>query len=139
MNELPVEWVIAGAGLLSFGMLTCAVLALCLLVTVRRLRRDCDTSRRRFQVLRKAVLELGHHQQTSGQQLQGLNRQIEVIRQQQQELETRDVSGAAYSHASRLVEMGAGSRDLVANCGLSEAEARLISLMHPSAAGREVA
>lgn len=59
-----------------------------------------------------------------------LNHRLTVLSQRQQELENRDSDQAAYSQAGRMVELGAGSEDLVESCGLSEAEARLLSMMY---------
>jgi hypothetical protein len=140
MNELPVEWILGGAALLALGLVLCAGTLVAVLVSLRRLRRDRDVGQRQLAVMKKALLELGRHQQKTGrnlqrfqsghrQQLQALTQRIELTRRQQQELELRDPGNVTYSHASRLVEMGAGSEDLVANCGLSEAEARLIAMM----------
>lgn len=140
MNEIPVEWIVGGAALLALGLVLCAGTLVAMLVSLRRLRRDRDTGQRQLAAMKKAVLELGRHQQKTGkslqrvesghqQQLQSMARRIDLTRRQQQELEMRDIGNVTYTHASRLVEMGADSDDLVANCGLSQAEARLISMM----------
>lgn len=136
MNELPVEWILGGAAVLALGLVLCAGILVAMLVSLRRLRRDRDTGQRQLAAMKKALLELGRHQRKTGRSLQRiasgqqqLNRRVEVTRRQQQELEMRDIGNVTYSHASRLVEMGADCEDLVTNCGLSQAEARLISMM----------
>lgn len=140
MNEIPVEWILGGAAFLAFILLSCTVMMLTILVSLRRLRRDRDLNQQQLAVMKKALLELGRHQKKTGrnlqrvhtghqQQLQSLSQRLDQTRRQQQELELRDIGNVTYSHASRLVQMGAGSDDLVANCGLSEAEARLIAMM----------
>lgn len=136
MNELPVEWILGGAALLALGLVLCAATLVAMLVSLRRLSRDRDAGQRQLAALKKALLELGRHQQKTGKSLQRvesghqqLSRRMDLTRRQQQELEMRDIGNVTYSHASRLVEMGADSDDLVANCGLSQAEARLISMM----------
>lgn len=139
MNTLPMEWLLAGAAALAGGLLVCAV---ALLVLGLRLRRERLRGQRQSAALKKALKELARHQRQTAQGLQrlgtthdrelrGLARKVEITRRQQQDLETRDLGAATWSQASRLVEMGAGSQDLVNNCGLSEAEARLVALMKP--------
>ncbi len=138
MNELPVEWVLGAAGALTLGLLVCAVT---MLSTLRQLRADRERNQRQQAMLKKALLELGRHQQKTGRhlqrlqnahqrQLRALDQRLERTSRQQQDLELRDPGNVTYAHASRLVEMGAASEDLVDRCGLSQAEARLISMMH---------
>ncbi|MGM0632450.1 MAG: DUF2802 domain-containing protein [Pseudomonadota bacterium] len=141
MNELPVEWVLGAAGALTLGLLACAATMLSMLGTLRQLRADRDRNHRQQAMLKKALLELGRHQQKTGRhlqrlqnghqrQLRALDQRLERTSRQQQDLELRDPGNVTYAHASRLVEMGAASEDLVDRCGLSQAEARLISMMH---------
>lgn len=49
--------------------------------------------------------------------------------QRQQDLENKDAGSLTYEQASKLIQMGAAPEDLVKTCGLSQAEARLVSLM----------
>ncbi len=65
-----------------------------------------------------------------GKRVQTLQQRVEVTAQRQEELEYKDVGDVAISHASKLVQMGANSEELVSTCGLSRAEASLLSLMH---------
>lgn len=54
----------------------------------------------------------------------------------QQDMESKEGSGLTYAQASKLVRMGADTDDLVRSCGLSEAEAKLVSLMAARGVGR---
>ncbi len=65
-----------------------------------------------------------------GKRVQTLQQRVEVTAQRQEELEYKDVGDVAISHASKLGQMGANSEELVSTCGLSRAEASLLSLMH---------
>lgn len=69
-----------------------------------------------------AMVKLGTAQQTMEQRL------VQVLRQQQVR-EPRDARSMTYNQANRLIRMGADADDLVRSCGLSQAEARLVSLV----------
>lgn len=69
-----------------------------------------------------AMVKLGTAQQTMEQRL------VQVLRQQQTR-EPRDARSMTYNQANRLIRMGADADDLVRSCGLSQAEARLVSLV----------
>lgn len=136
MNELPVEWILGGAAALALGLVLCTAALVAMLVSLRRLRRDRDKQQRQLAAMKKGLLELARRQQKTARGLQRLEtgqqqlgQRLDLTRRQQQDLEMRDPGNVTYSHASRLVEMGAGCEDLVSNCGLSQAEARLISMM----------
>lgn len=77
----------------------------------------------RWQSLGRAAKQLSRQQQT-------LNRRLRLTTRRQQELELRDIGNVTYNQAGKMVAMGAASEDLMQTCGLSRAEARLVSLMH---------
>lgn len=69
-----------------------------------------------------ALIRLSTAQQNMEKRLvQGLRRQ--------QSREGRDARSLTYTQANRLIRMGADPDDLVRSCGLSQAEARLVSLI----------
>ena len=51
-------------------------------------------------------------------------------------VEQRDPSSLSFTQAARLVGMGASVDDLTQSCGLSKAEAELISRLHTPKAGQ---
>lgn len=61
-----------------------------------------------------------------------LNRTV----QRQQDLENKDAGSLTYEQASKLIELGAAPEDLVKTCGLSQAEAHLVSLMAARGIGK---
>lgn len=61
-----------------------------------------------------------------------LNRTV----QRQQDLENKDAGSLTYEQASKLIELGAAPEDLVKTCGLSQAEAHLVSLMAARGLGK---
>lgn len=56
--------------------------------------------------------------------------------QRQQDLENKDAGSLTYEQAGKLIQMGAAPEDLVKTCGLSQAEARLVSLMAARGIGK---
>jgi type II secretory pathway pseudopilin PulG len=56
--------------------------------------------------------------------------------QRQQELENKDAVSLTFEQATKLIHMGAAAEDLVKTCGLSQAEARLVSLMAARGIGK---
>jgi len=58
-----------------------------------------------------------------------LEKKLNKTAQRQQDLENKDVGSLTYEQASKLIELGAAPEDLVKTCGLSQAEAHLVSLM----------
>lgn len=76
-----------------------------------------------------AVLKLGGTLQT-------LEQRVTLTARRQQELENKDAGSLTYDQASKLIQMGAAPEDLVKTCGLSQAEAKLVSLMAARGVGK---
>lgn len=76
-----------------------------------------------------AVLKLGR-------KLQSLEQRVTLTVRRQQELENKDAGSLTYDQASKLIQMGAAPEDLVKTCGLSQAEAKLVSLMAARGVGK---
>lgn len=70
--------------------------------------------------------------------LQALDQRVTHTARRQQELENKDSGSLTYAQASKLIQMGAGPEDLVKSCGLSQAEAKLVSLMAARGVGKAV-
>lgn len=65
-----------------------------------------------------------------------LEKKLTKTVQRQQDLENKDAGSLTYEQASKLIQMGAAAEDLVKTCGLSQAEAQLVSLMAARGIGR---
>ena len=94
---------------------------------VRKLQERLDADVR---AMRGEVTAVGRGAVGLGKRVQTLQRRVEATERRQEELEYKDVGDVAITHASKLVQMGADSAELVSTCGLSKAEATLVSLMH---------
>jgi hypothetical protein len=76
-----------------------------------------------------AVLKLG-------QSMHSLEQRVTLTARRQQELENKDAGSLNFDQASKLIQMGAAPEDLVKTCGLSQAEAKLVSLMAARGVGK---
>ncbi|WP_462379094.1 DUF2802 domain-containing protein [Pseudomonas sp. Marseille-QA0892] len=65
-----------------------------------------------------------------GEELQELRRTVAPIPDKITQIEQRDPANFSFSQAARLVGMGASVDDLTQSCGLSQAEAELVSKLH---------
>lgn len=70
-----------------------------------------------------------------GEELHELRRIVAPLPDKVSQIEQRDPSSLSFTQAARLVGMGASVDDLTQSCGLSQAEAELISRLHQPKAG----
>ena len=70
-----------------------------------------------------------------GEELHELRRIVAPLPDKLSQIEQRDPSSLSFTQAARLVGMGASGDDLTQSCGLSQAEAELISRLHQPKAG----
>jgi hypothetical protein len=64
-----------------------------------------------------------------GEELQELRRVVAPLPDKLSQIEQRDPSSLSFTQAARLAGMGASVDDLTQSCGLSKAEAELVSKM----------
>jgi hypothetical protein len=67
-----------------------------------------------------------------GQELQELRAVVGPLPDKVTQLEQRDPSSLSFAQAARLVGMGASVNELTQSCGLTQAEAELMSKLHKS-------
>ncbi|MBU1329089.1 MAG: DUF2802 domain-containing protein [Gammaproteobacteria bacterium] len=67
-----------------------------------------------------------------GEELHELRRTVAPLPDKLNQIEQRDPSSLSFTQAARLVGLGASVDDLTQSCGLSKAEAELISRLHQS-------
>ncbi|MGE8499297.1 MAG: DUF2802 domain-containing protein [Pseudomonas sp.] len=65
-----------------------------------------------------------------GEELQELRRTLAPLPDKLTQMEQRDPSSLSFTQAARLVGLGASVDDLTQSCGLTKAEAELISKLH---------
>ncbi len=120
-----------------FGLgIALLLLAGILAQTLQTLRSMQNTQARidaDIQLLRKEVTAVGQGAVGLGKRLQVLQRRQQSTERRQEDLEFKDVGNIAITHANKLVQMGAATDELMSTCGLSQAEANLVSLMHGKA------
>lgn len=71
-----------------------------------------------------------------GEELQELRQQVAPLPDKLSQMEQRDPSSLSFTQAARLVGLGASVDDLTQSCGLSRAEAELVSKLHASKGGK---
>jgi type II secretory pathway pseudopilin PulG len=107
----------------------CCALIVMQAVQMRRLRQLqaalAEANTRQESLLRKTGQAVGQ----LAQSLVTLDQRVTQTQRRQQDLENKDSGSLTYAQASKLVQMGADPAELVKSCGLSEAEAKLVSLM----------
>jgi|TARA_R110002167_G_scaffold359596_1_gene576424 hypothetical protein len=105
---------------------------------VKRLQAQLDKD---MSSLRGEITAVGRGAIGLGKRFKLVQDRLQDSERRQEDLENKDVGDIAISHASKLVQMGAGAEELVATCGLSKAEATLLTLMHSRSktAGRNAA
>ncbi|MNN60982.1 hypothetical protein D3C81_1761950 [compost metagenome] len=72
-----------------------------------------------------------------GEALHELRRLVAPLPDKLNQLEQRDPSSLSFSQAARLVGLGASVEDLTQSCGLTQAEAELVSKLHQSQKDRD--
>ncbi|MCY1268451.1 hypothetical protein D3C76_785110 [compost metagenome] len=70
-----------------------------------------------------------------GEQLGELREQLAPLPDRLTRLEQRDPSSLSFSQAQRLVQLGATAADLSQSCGISRAEAELVTRLHQARTG----
>ncbi|MEO4048388.1 DUF2802 domain-containing protein [Pseudomonas sp. CAU 1711] len=65
-----------------------------------------------------------------GEELHELRRVVAPLPDKVSQMEQRDPSSLSFTQAARLVGMGASVDDLTHSCGLTQAEAELVSRLH---------
>lgn len=125
------RWLLLGAGLL-LGTLVSLLIAS--LLGQRRLARIQQEQQARLDVrIDKLGQKLAEYQQSNirmGEELLSLREKLGQLENRQQRVEQQDVQGMPYNQASRLVQMGASTDDLMQACGLSRSEAELMLKLH---------
>ncbi|MDV2856469.1 MULTISPECIES: DUF2802 domain-containing protein [Oceanimonas] len=90
---------------------------------MRELARSRDSYRKQLEELQTANIGMG-------KKLNELGRYIAALREQQQELALKDPQSKLYSRAARMVQLGAGIEEIMAECEMPRAEAELLLSLH---------
>lgn len=84
----------------------------------------------RIKDLAKRVDDYQNSNVRMGQELQELRAVVGPLPDKLTQLEQRDPSSLSFAQAARLVGMGASVNELTQSCGLTQAEAELMSKLH---------
>jgi hypothetical protein len=99
------------------------------LVAAQQARGDALRDQR-IKDLAKRVDDYQNSNVRMGQDLQELRAVVGPLPDKLTQLEQRDPSSLSFAQAARLVGMGASVNELTQSCGLTQAEAELMSKLH---------
>jgi len=108
---------------LLLGMVALSYLILKKIAQTRRLLEQNLESERQWQ--QQLIKVLSQMQQDQFE----MRRQVSQALKRDTVTESREAGTMTYAQASQLLRMGADPAELVKSCGMSEAEARLLTLM----------
>lgn len=124
--------------------LVCIVLGYVSHRLARRLREEvaaqATRDAERDQKFRELVKRLDIYVDGSvrmGNELHELRRLVAPLPDKLNQIEQRDPSSLSFSQAARLVGLGASVEDLTQSCGLTKAEAELVSKLHQAQKDRD--
>jgi hypothetical protein len=122
-------------------VLCAGLLGFCLWLA-RRLREQAEQQQVQARGFEQRLRELNKRLDTyltgsirMGEELYELRRVVAPLPEKLNQIEQRDPSSLSFTQAARLVGMGASVDDLTQSCGLSKAEAELISRLHQAPRG----
>jgi predicted nucleic acid-binding Zn-ribbon protein len=116
-------------GVFAVLLLMAAGLVQCLRV-ITQLQGAHIKAESELRALRNDITAVGRGAIGVGKRVQTLQQRIQTTERRQEDLEYKDMGKVAFSHATKLVQLGAAAGELVSTCGLSQAEADLVALMH---------
>ena len=95
---------------------------------VKELIKTRDSSKKKFGELQSVSLG-------TGQKLIELERKLVSLNEVQQEMSVQTPENKLYSRAVKMVELGAGVEEIMAECVLPKAEAELLLSLHKHRSG----
>ncbi|WP_177410186.1 DUF2802 domain-containing protein [Pseudomonas sp. LFM046] len=117
--------------------LACTVLGVVCHRLAQRLRQEVAAQAERDAVRDQKFKELGRRLEAylegsvrMGEELHELRRVVAPLPDKVSQIEQRDPSSLSFTQAARLVGLGASVDDLTHSCGLTQAEAELVSKLH---------
>lgn len=103
---------------------------LALALEVRRLRRREAVRTEELRGLRDDMSALCAGAVGLGERQARLELQLRHLRERQEEFELQEPDSRPYAQAINLVHKGATAEEIVSTCGLTQAEANLIVMLH---------
>lgn len=99
---------------------------------IRRLRKQQQTFDTQLTSLSEAIANQRSYTHAFLKRIQTLDDELHKITEHQQDIEESIENSSAYKQALKMVEMGASIEDIVTNCDLGLAEAKLLYSLHGS-------
>ena len=124
MDSTTLIYVLSAAFLLSLGLSFIA------LRTARDDRARLAEQTLAYQRLQEDIQALCAGAVGLDKRISGIEERSRRMKERQEQLELRDNGERLYNQAIRMVHKGADAEQLMSVCGLSKAEAELITMMH---------
>lgn len=128
---------VADVALLALMLLAGLIVMTTLFVMYKRMQKQRNQQQLALQSAQNDLRALCNAAVTMGRQVKRLQKRLESVSLQQNELDARqiqidqaDPDEQSYQHAIKLAQKGANTEDLIEVCGLSRGEADLINMMH---------
>lgn len=126
----PSWWMV-----LEIAALTLSVSSLVMVILftryIKQLEKDWTAA---MQPLERDLRALCTTASRAGDRLLKVEQETRKLMERQDQVEMRAPTTGHFQHAIALVQRGASTEDLVANCGLARGEAELLHLLHRSQA-----
>ena len=133
MRVIPLVIALVALGLVCMGLAMACVWLMQQQRLAARLQAERDAQRdQRIKDLAKRLDTYLTGSVRMGEELYELRRTVAPLPDKLNQIEQRDPSSLSFTQAARLVGLGASVDDLTQSCGLSKAEAELISRLHQS-------
>jgi D-serine deaminase-like pyridoxal phosphate-dependent protein len=120
---LDFNWILAAA-------VSSSLLGLCFLLLCLRQQKQLENLKGRFQDAEQQLSVLSDSGIGVGRKVMAMDKRLQLAERRQQEIESVDPQRISYNEAMKLLSLGAEINDLVVNCGLSKAEAELMSALY---------
>ncbi|ADE16629.1 conserved hypothetical protein [Nitrosococcus halophilus Nc 4] len=106
------------------------ILVLYLNLILHRAKRQLEEQAQQLQQLQKVFGAFCAGSVELGNQVAQLERRVKKLDERQDQIDLHTPENCAYSQAIKMVRNGADIDQLIANCGLSQDEAKLVYLLH---------
>jgi len=106
--------------------MVCLALFMCCL----QLKQKVEESKQAMERIKRDIRAMCTGSLGIGQRVVAIENNLREVSHRQTKVEQREPELASYSHAAKLVEMGATLEEVTATCGLTRAEAELLMIVH---------
>ena len=123
MEQSIVYGVIIGAPLVLLG---CGYL----FVMFRAMKHEQNDLKNELKQIKNDLSALCNASATAGNRVVGTEQQLRRLKERQDQMELRGGNQKSYSQAIQMAQKGISAKELVLNCGITQGEADLLTMLH---------